>query len=70
MPTAVRISAVMLMDYTDHETAGAFRIQNLYPLLKSILKDNDLHFLVPPYNASAQVGSSLDKPRYSMLTGY
>ncbi|TDZ53627.1 Uncharacterized protein CTRI78_v006886 [Colletotrichum trifolii] len=34
---------------------GAFRIQNLYPLLKSILKDNDLHFLVPPYNASAQL---------------
>ncbi|KAL0943782.1 uncharacterized protein CTRU02_201669 [Colletotrichum truncatum] len=35
--------------------SGAFRIQNLYPLLKSILKDNDLHFLVPPYNASAQL---------------
>lgn len=34
---------------------GAFRIQNLYPLLQSILKDNNLHFLVPPYNASAQV---------------
>ncbi|GJC81870.1 uncharacterized protein ColLi_04708 [Colletotrichum liriopes] len=35
--------------------SGAYRIQNLYPLLKSILKDNDLHFLVPPYNASAQL---------------
>ncbi|KAF6823890.1 xpg domain-containing protein [Colletotrichum musicola] len=34
---------------------GAYRIQNLYPLLKSILKDNELHFLVPPYNASAQL---------------
>ncbi|KAF4924501.1 hypotheticall protein [Colletotrichum viniferum] len=34
---------------------GAFRIQNLYPLLQSILKDNNLHFLVPPYNASAQL---------------
>ncbi|KAF9881057.1 putative XPG domain-containing protein [Colletotrichum karsti] len=37
------------------QNSGAFRIQNLYPLLKSILKDNNLHFLVPPYNASAQL---------------
>ncbi|PTB78608.1 PIN domain-like protein [Trichoderma longibrachiatum ATCC 18648] len=34
---------------------GAFLIQNLYPLLQSILKERGLHFLVPPYNACAQL---------------
>jgi hypothetical protein len=34
---------------------GAFRIQNLYPMLVTKLKARGLHFLVPPYNASAQV---------------
>ncbi|CAI6096480.1 hypothetical protein V2G26_003315 [Clonostachys chloroleuca] len=34
---------------------GAFRVQNLYPLLQGILKERSLHFLVPPYNASAQL---------------
>ncbi|EGX94945.1 XPG I-region protein [Cordyceps militaris CM01] len=34
---------------------GAFRIQNLYPLLQEILHDRKLHFLVAPYNASAQL---------------
>ncbi|GFP55531.1 uncharacterized protein C139.01c [Trichoderma asperellum] len=33
---------------------GAFRLQNLYPLFQSILKERGLHFLVPPYNACAQ----------------
>ncbi|KAI6772180.1 hypothetical protein HG530_003138 [Fusarium avenaceum] len=33
---------------------GAFRIQNLYPLLKTVLKDRELHFLVAPYAACAQ----------------
>ncbi|KFA52642.1 hypothetical protein S40293_05462 [Stachybotrys chartarum IBT 40293] len=34
---------------------GAFRIKNLYPLLQTILKRKGLHFLVPPYNACAQL---------------
>ncbi|KPM44014.1 hypothetical protein AK830_g2566 [Neonectria ditissima] len=34
---------------------GAFRIQNLYPLLQGILKDRELHFLVAPYTACAQL---------------
>ncbi|UKZ93688.1 uncharacterized protein TrAFT101_008596 [Trichoderma asperellum] len=34
---------------------GAFRLQNLYPLFQSILKERGLHFLVPPYNACAQL---------------
>ncbi|XWX02034.1 hypothetical protein V2A60_010066 [Cordyceps javanica] len=34
---------------------GAFRLQNLYPLLQEILKNRKLHFLVAPYNASAQL---------------
>ncbi|KAJ6788843.1 hypothetical protein PWT90_06995 [Aphanocladium album] len=34
---------------------GAFRLQNLYPLLQAILKNRKLHFLVAPYNASAQL---------------
>lgn len=34
---------------------GAFRIQNLYPLLQGILKERGLHFLVAPYTACAQL---------------
>ncbi|OTB07770.1 hypothetical protein M426DRAFT_71545 [Hypoxylon sp. CI-4A] len=34
---------------------GAFPIQHLFPLLKGILKRRGLHFLVPPFNASAQL---------------
>ncbi|PFH58512.1 hypothetical protein XA68_13576 [Ophiocordyceps unilateralis] len=34
---------------------GAYNVQNLYPLLQGILKERNLHFLVPPYNASAQL---------------
>ncbi|KOS19673.1 Protein MKT1 [Escovopsis weberi] len=34
---------------------GAYRLQNLYPLLQSILKQRGLHFLVAPYNACAQL---------------
>ncbi|RDA90342.1 hypothetical protein CP533_6018 [Ophiocordyceps camponoti-saundersi (nom. inval.)] len=34
---------------------GAYNVQNLYPLLQVILKKRNLHFLVPPYNASAQL---------------
>ncbi|TLS28392.1 hypothetical protein PpBr36_02120 [Pyricularia pennisetigena] len=34
---------------------GAFIIQNLYRMLQKILKDLDLHFLVAPYNAAAQI---------------
>ncbi|ODA79780.1 hypothetical protein RJ55_05374 [Drechmeria coniospora] len=34
---------------------GAFCVRNLFPLLLSILKHRRLHFLVPPYNACAQL---------------
>ncbi|UKZ70548.1 uncharacterized protein TrAtP1_011528 [Trichoderma atroviride] len=37
------------------ENPEVFRLQNLYPLFQSILKERELHFLVPPYNASAQL---------------
>ncbi|KAK9777908.1 putative XPG N-terminal domain-containing protein [Seiridium cardinale] len=33
----------------------AFPIPNLFPLLQAILKKRKLHFLVPPFNASAQL---------------
>lgn len=36
---------------------GAYPIHHLFPLLQGILKRRGLHFLVPPFNASAQVGS-------------
>ncbi|KHO01487.1 XPG I-region protein [Metarhizium album ARSEF 1941] len=35
--------------------AGAYNVHNLYPLLQGILKQRGLHFLVPPYNACAQL---------------
>lgn len=34
---------------------STFRAQNLYPLLQRLLKERNLHFLTPPYNAAAQV---------------
>jgi hypothetical protein len=34
---------------------ASFRIQSLYPLLMRLLRERDLHFLVPPFNASAQM---------------
>lgn len=34
---------------------GAYRVQNLRPLLQSILRRRGLHFLAAPYNACAQV---------------
>lgn len=33
----------------------AYCVRNLYPLLQGILKERGLHFLVPPYNACAQL---------------
>ncbi|KAH6655124.1 nuclease-like protein [Truncatella angustata] len=33
----------------------AYPISNLFPLLQGILKKRNLHFLVPPFNASAQL---------------
>lgn len=35
---------------------GAFQVQSIYPLLQDILRKRGLHFIVAPYNASAQVG--------------
>jgi hypothetical protein len=37
---------------------GAFQVRNLFPMLQTILKKRNLHFLVPPYNACAQVSGS------------
>jgi hypothetical protein len=34
---------------------GAFQVKSLYPLLQAVLKRKGLHFLVPPYNACAQL---------------
>lgn len=34
---------------------GAFRMQNLYPMLQRIIKGRGLHFLVAPYTACAQL---------------
>lgn len=38
--------------------SGAYQLQSLYPLLQSILRKRNLHFLVPPFKAAAQVGNS------------
>ncbi|KAF4120442.1 XPG N-terminal domain [Geosmithia morbida] len=37
------------------DSPGAYRVQNLYSLLKDILNRRGLHFLVAPYNACAQL---------------
>ncbi|KXX77711.1 Protein MKT1 [Madurella mycetomatis] len=37
------------------QNISAFRPQTLYPLLQSILKQRGLHFLVPPFRATAQM---------------
>lgn len=37
------------------QNTNAYRPQNLYPLLQSMLKRRGLHFLVAPFNASAQM---------------
>ncbi|KAL2168619.1 hypothetical protein VTG60DRAFT_7105 [Thermothelomyces hinnuleus] len=37
------------------QSTSAFPARALYPLLQSILKKRGLHFLVPPFNASAQI---------------
>ncbi|KAK4219518.1 PIN domain-like protein [Rhypophila decipiens] len=37
------------------QVSDAYRAQNLYPLLQSILRERGLHFLVAPFQASAQV---------------
>ncbi|SPN97611.1 related to MKT1 protein [Cephalotrichum gorgonifer] len=34
---------------------GAFPVRSLYPLLMKLLREQDYHFLVAPYNASAQI---------------
>lgn len=36
---------------------GAYQLQSLYPLLQSMLRKRNLHFLVPPFKAVAQVGA-------------
>ncbi|KIH88373.1 xpg i-region protein [Sporothrix brasiliensis 5110] len=36
-------------------TGSTFRAQSLYPLLQRLLRKRKLHFLIVPYNASAQI---------------
>ncbi|KAG5988231.1 hypothetical protein E4U43_004812, partial [Claviceps pusilla] len=50
---------------------GAYTIQNLYPLLQGILRDRGLHFLVPPYNACAQLAyfELIDSEQCSAVMG-
>jgi hypothetical protein len=51
---------------------GAFRVQNLYPLLQTILKSRGLHFLVAPYNASAQLAyfDMIDSDQCAGIMGF
>ncbi|KAH7361995.1 XPG domain-containing protein [Plectosphaerella cucumerina] len=37
------------------DNAGAFRVQDLYHVLQKVLRSKELHFLVAPYNAAAQI---------------
>ncbi|KAG5950945.1 hypothetical protein E4U53_004132 [Claviceps sorghi] len=50
---------------------GAYDIQNLYPLLQEILRNRGLHFLVPPYNACAQLAyfELIDSEQCSAVMG-
>lgn len=50
---------------------GAYNVQNLYPLLQAILKRRGLHFLVPPYNACAQLAyfELIDSDQCSAVMG-
>ncbi|KAG5977521.1 hypothetical protein E4U55_006724 [Claviceps digitariae] len=50
---------------------GAYNIQNLYPLLQEILRNRGLHFLVPPYNACAQLAyfELIDSEQCSAVMG-
>jgi hypothetical protein len=41
---------------------GAYPVQNLFPLLQGILMKRNIHFIVPPFNASAQVRVRKDSP--------
>ncbi|KAK6833688.1 hypothetical protein PG990_001473 [Apiospora arundinis] len=47
---------------------GAYPVQNLFPMLQSILKKRQLHFLVPPFNASAQL-TYLDMIESEQISG-
>jgi hypothetical protein len=46
---------VMMDPFFSKPLPDAYDPQTLYPLLKRLLKKQGYHFLVPPYNASAQV---------------
>ncbi|KAG6155504.1 hypothetical protein E4U37_001152 [Claviceps purpurea] len=50
---------------------GAYNVKNLYPLLQRILRDRNLHFLVPPYNACAQLAyfELIDSEQCSAVMG-
>ncbi|GAB0132619.1 hypothetical protein EsDP_00001049 [Epichloe bromicola] len=50
---------------------GAYNVQNLYPLLQALLKRRGLHFLVPPYNACAQLAyfELIDSDQCSAVMG-
>ncbi|ORY71207.1 nuclease-like protein [Pseudomassariella vexata] len=50
---------------------GAYPVQHLFPLLQRILKKRNLHYLVPPYNASAQLAyfDMVDSEQCSAIMG-
>ncbi|KAI1390972.1 temperature dependent protein affecting M2 dsRNA replication-domain-containing protein [Hypoxylon trugodes] len=50
---------------------GAYPIHHLFPLLQGILKRRGLHFLVPPFNASAQLAyfDLIDSDQCSAIMG-
>ncbi|KAK6951855.1 hypothetical protein Daesc_006380 [Daldinia eschscholtzii] len=50
---------------------GAYPVHNLFPLLQGILKRRGLHFLVPPFNASAQLAyfDMIDSDQCSAIMG-
>ena len=45
-------------------SSGATRVEDLYPILQEVLSERDLHFIVAPFSACAQVCPSL---KYSRL---
>ncbi|KAL7625082.1 hypothetical protein AAE478_004296 [Parahypoxylon ruwenzoriense] len=50
---------------------GAYPVHHLFPLLQGILKSRGLHFLVPPFNASAQLAyfDMIDSEQCSAIMG-
>lgn len=50
---------------------GAFPVQNLFPMLQRLLKKRNLHFVVPPFNACAQMAyfDMIESEQFSAVMG-